>query len=79
MSDTVRSLLTRYGTLEKWEQVKSGTPFEQATSTPVEWKPKEKKPSKKSLEKAKAAEEEKAAAAESAEGEATEAAETSEA
>ena len=54
MSDTVRGLLTRYGTLEKWEQVKSGTPFEQATSTPIEWKPKDKKTSKKSLEKMKA-------------------------
>ena len=54
MSDTVKRLLTKTGTLEKFDQVKKGTDFANATSTPHEWVAKKPKPSKKSIEKEQA-------------------------
>ncbi|MBF0431324.1 MAG: 30S ribosomal protein S16 [Fibrobacteria bacterium] len=57
VSDTVRGLFGRQGILEKFEQVKAGKSFEEATGTVIPWKEKNKKLSKKAREKAKAKEE----------------------
>ena len=53
MSKTVQNLFYHHGTLEKWEQVKAGKTFVEATSTPIEWPKKEAKLSRKKLEKEK--------------------------
>jgi len=62
-SATMHSILLRNGVMEKYQQVKAGKSYEEATGNVKDWKESKPTPNKKALAKVKAEEEKKSAPA----------------